>query len=47
MGHSRTLAHRVVISLRAYDGYRDVRPHECKEYGPGTRSAMPFKHEEI
>ena len=33
--------------LRAYDGYRDVPPHQCKAYGSGTRSAMPLKHEEI
>jgi hypothetical protein len=33
--------------LRSYDGYRDVPPHQCKAYRSGTRSAMPFKHEEI
>ncbi len=33
--------------LRAYDGYRDVPPHQGKAYRSDTRSTMPFKHEEI
>jgi hypothetical protein len=29
----------------APDGYRDVPPHQCKAYGSGARSAMPFNEE--
>ena len=32
--------------LRAYDGYRDVPPHQCKAYGSGT-IGHAVKHEEI